>query len=78
MSRIFQRDKNVKRTKELLELVYCDLVGPMEVDFLGGNEYYFIFVDEKSQKVFRYLLQTVFLPNRSSLMVSDNWPNYPV
>lgn len=47
-----------KRAKELLELVHTDLAGPMEVESLGGNRYYLIFVDDYSRKIFSYLLNS--------------------
>ena len=50
--------KNSTRKLETLELVYSDVCGPMEVDSLGGNKYFFTFIDDASQKTWVYLLHT--------------------
>lgn len=47
-----------KRACELLDLVHSDLAGPMEVESLGGNKYFLIFVDDCSRKTFLYLLKS--------------------
>ena len=40
--------ENSTRKIEILELVYSDVCGPMEVDSLGGNKYFVTFIDEAS------------------------------
>ena len=37
-----------KRKPGLLELVYSDICGPIEVEFIGGNKYFVMFVDDAS------------------------------
>lgn len=37
-------------TKELLELVHSDLVGPMETKSIGGAKYLLTFIDDYSKK----------------------------
>jgi len=38
-------------SKELLNVVYSDVCGPLEVLSLGGNKYFISFVDEFSRKL---------------------------
>ena len=45
------------RTKEVLSLVVSDVCGKMQVPSLGGAEYFVVFVDVASEKIFTYLLR---------------------
>jgi len=45
------------RSKELLNVVYSDVCGPLEVPSLGGNKYFISFVDEFSRKIWLYLIK---------------------
>jgi hypothetical protein len=42
----------------VLERVYSDVCGPIEVPTLGGNRYFVTFIDDASRKVWVYLLKT--------------------
>jgi GAG-pre-integrase domain len=44
------------RTEKVLELIYADLMGPMENESLGGKKYVLTFIDDFSRKVFVYFL----------------------
>jgi len=44
------------RSKELLNVVYSDVCGPLEVPSLGGNKYFINFIDEFSRKLWLYLI----------------------
>ena len=50
--------KSSKRKSNILELVYSDVCGPLEMESLGGNRYFFTFIDDASRKVWVYLLKT--------------------
>jgi hypothetical protein len=52
----FHRSSNRKTI--VLDLVYSDVCGPIEVEFLGGNRYFVTFIDDTSQKVWVYVLKT--------------------
>jgi hypothetical protein len=41
-----------------LELVHCDLCGPMRTDSHGGKRYYIVFIDDFSRWTFVYFLHT--------------------
>lgn len=45
------------RACDLLEVVYFDICGPVEVASLGGNRYFIIFVDEFSRMLWLYLIK---------------------
>ena len=47
-----------KKKNNLLELVYSDVCGPIEVESLGGNKYFLTFIDNASRKVWVYFLKT--------------------
>ncbi|MCI09880.1 retrovirus-related pol polyprotein from transposon tnt 1-94 [Trifolium medium] len=50
--------KNVlSRTKHVLEVIYSDVCGPMEVNSTGGNRYFVTFVDDCSRKPWTYLIK---------------------
>jgi hypothetical protein len=39
------------RKSNVLDLVYSDVCGPIEVEYLGGNKYFVTFIDDASRKV---------------------------
>lgn len=45
------------RAKDLLNVVYSDVCGPIEVPTVGGNRYFVSFVDEFSRKIWLYLIK---------------------
>jgi transposase InsO family protein len=45
------------RTKEVLSLVVSDVCGKMQVPSLGGAQYFVVFVDVASERIFTYLLR---------------------
>lgn len=45
------------RPKQVLSLVVSDVCGKMQVPSLGGAEYFVVFVDVASEKIFTYLLR---------------------
>mgnify|MGYP003740606461 FL=1 len=47
-----------KRKTELLDLVYSDVCGPIEVESIGGSKYFLTFIDDASRKVWVYFLKT--------------------
>jgi transposase InsO family protein len=47
-----------QKKSTILERVYSDVCGPIEVPTLGGNRYFVTFVDDASMKVWVYLLKT--------------------
>ncbi|GAU41877.1 hypothetical protein TSUD_367420 [Trifolium subterraneum] len=52
-------NKDVKsRTKSVLEVIYSDVCGPMQVDSNGGNRYFVSFVDDHSRKLWTYLIKS--------------------
>ena len=46
------------RKPNVLDLVYSDVYGPIDVETLGGNKYFVTFIDDASQKVWVYVLKT--------------------
>ena len=40
------------RKPNVLDLVYVDVCGPIDVEFLSGNKYFVTFIDDFSLKVF--------------------------
>ena len=50
--------KSSERKKNLLELVYSDVCGPIDVPTLGGNRYILTFIDDASRKVCVFVLKT--------------------
>ena len=46
------------RKPNVLDLVYSDVCGPIDVDTLGGNKYFVTFIDDASRKVWVYVLKT--------------------
>ncbi|GAU45509.1 hypothetical protein TSUD_129550 [Trifolium subterraneum] len=51
----FSKDAE-RRTKDLLEVVYSDVSGPLQVNSLGGNKYFVTFIDNHSRKLWTYLI----------------------
>jgi transposase InsO family protein len=47
-----------QKKSTILERVYSDVCGPIEVPTLGGNRYFVTFIDDASRKVWVYLLKT--------------------
>ena len=43
---------------EILEIIHSDVVGPFEVDSIGGSRYLCTFIDDKSRYVFVSMLKT--------------------
>ncbi|GAU51255.1 hypothetical protein TSUD_412480, partial [Trifolium subterraneum] len=52
----FNKDAK-SRTKSVLEVIYSDVCGPMQVDSNGGNRYFVSFVDDHSRKLWTYLIK---------------------
>lgn len=46
------------RTSDLLELIYLDVCGPVNVVTIGGNGYFVSFVDDYRRKMWVYLVKT--------------------
>ena len=46
------------RKPNVLDLVYFDVCDPIDVESLGGNEYFVTFIDDASRKVWVYFLKT--------------------
>jgi hypothetical protein len=51
----FSKDSE-RKTTELLEVVYSDVCGPMQVDSTGGNRYFVTFIDSHSRRLWTYLI----------------------
>ena len=49
--------KTSKRKDNILDLIYSDVCGPIEVESLGGNKYFVIFIDDASWKMWVFLLR---------------------
>ena len=49
---------NLPRNQKILELVYSDVCGPIEVESLGGYKYFVTFIDDASRKTWVYLLKS--------------------
>lgn len=47
------------RSIELLDVIHCDICGPMENVSLGGSRYFIIFVDDHSRMTHVYFLKKV-------------------
>ena len=48
-----------ERKSNILDLVYSDVCGPMEIESIGGNKYFVIFIDDASRKSWVYILSGV-------------------
>ena len=44
-------------TKEPLELLHMDLMGPMQTESLGGKRYIFVCIDDFSRFIWTYFLR---------------------
>ena len=51
---------NSRRARYLLELVDTDLVGPMQVNSIGGSTYFMTFIDDFSHRTLVYFLKSKF------------------
>ena len=51
----FSRTSKLK--DNILDMVYSDVCGPMEVETLGGSKYFVTFIDDASRKVWVYFLK---------------------
>ena len=47
-----------ERKSNILDLVYSDVCGPMEIESIGGNKYFVTFIDDAFQKLWVYILRT--------------------
>lgn len=45
---------------QVLDLVHCDLCGPISPDTAGGNKYFFFLVDDYSRYMWAYLLKSKY------------------
>ena len=45
------------RSKVILEVIYYDVCGPIQVDSMGGNKYFVTFIDDFSRKLWTYLIK---------------------
>lgn len=50
--------KEGKRAENVLDIIHCDVCGPMENKSLGGSRYFLTFQDDHSRYVFVYFLKT--------------------
>ena len=51
----FNNDAGSK-SKAILEIIYSDVYGLIQVDSNGGNKYFVTFIDDFSQKLWTYLM----------------------
>ena len=52
----FSKTSTIK--SNVLDLVYSDVCGPMEVESLGGKKFFVTFIDDASRKVWVYALKS--------------------
>jgi len=52
----FSKDAG-SRSKAILEVIYSDVCGPLQVDSIGGNKYFVTFIDDFSRKLWSYLIK---------------------
>ena len=45
------------RKPNVLDLIYFDVCGPIDVESIGGNKYVVTFIDDASRKVWVYFLK---------------------
>ena len=57
--RVSFNSKSIKKS-EILELVYYDVYGPIEVESLGGYKYFVTFIDDALKKTWVYLLKSKY------------------
>ena len=48
------------RKPNVLDLIYSNVCGPIDMESLGGNKYFVTFIDEASRKVWVYFLKTKY------------------
>lgn len=53
----FKKTYNQIKTKEILELIHSDVVGPMEDSTFLGCKYFVIFIDDYSHMIFGFLMK---------------------
>ena len=54
----FSFQTSSERKLNILDLVYSDVCGPMEIESMGGNKYFVTFIDDASRKLWVYILKT--------------------
>src|SRR4051812_48979716 len=52
----FSKDAGNK-SKAILEIIYSDVCGPIQVDSNGGNKYFVTSIDDFSRKLWTYLIK---------------------
>ena len=52
----FNKDAGSK-SKAILEIIYSDVYGLIQVDSNGGNKYFVTFIDDFSQKLWTYMIK---------------------
>lgn len=45
------------KANDKLEVVYSDVCGEIQYESLGGNKYFFFFIDELTRKIWIYLIK---------------------
>ena len=53
----FNRRVNIKKSKEIGDLIHTDICGPIEPTTAGGNKYFLTYTDDKSRNTTTYLLR---------------------
>ena len=48
-----------ERKSNILDLVYSDVCGLMEIESIGGNKYFVTFIDDSSKNFWVYILRTI-------------------
>ena len=49
---------SLSHSKEILQIVHSDVLGPFEVNSIGGSRYACVFINDKSRFAFVYMLRT--------------------
>ena len=52
-----QQWKSENNTSQLLELIYSDICGPMNVDLVGSSEYFVTFIDDYLRFITVYMIK---------------------
>jgi 5'-3' exoribonuclease 2 len=52
----FSKDARSK-SKVILEVIYSDVCGPIQLDLIVGNRYFVTFIDDFSRKLWTYLIK---------------------
>lgn len=50
--------KSSSRKSNILDLIYSDVCGPIEVESLGGSKYFLTFIDDASRKLWVFFLRS--------------------